>query len=275
MTWVTSRRRALCLAAALSIVATPLLPAAQQDRPTFRSNTRLIEVSVVVTDRDGKPAPGLTADDFQIFDNGKPQKVELFSVESGAAASPIPTPPPGPRREFSNEVPDVGHVTIILFDQLNSSDLARMNSRQHVGRFLEQIRPDDRVGLYVLDGLGMLRVVHDFTSDASSLVRAVSNLRGNSSLAVAAEDEGARLEAELADLLAEERLEEAGGKAMREHYLGNRAVDTINALESIGHYLSGVQSRKNVIWVSSGFPLVAFDYRGRSPTRGSTARPGP
>ena len=113
----------------------------------------------------------------------------------------------------------------------------------------------------------MLRVVHDFTSDASSLVRAVSNLRGNSSLAVAAEDEGARLEAELADLLAEERLEEAGGKAMREHYLGIRAEDTINALESIGRYLSGVQSRKNVIWVSSGFPLVAFDYRGRSPTR--------
>ena len=142
-----------------------------------------------------------------------------------------------------------------------------MNAREHVGRFLEQIRPDDRVGLYVLDGLGMLRVVHDFTSDASSLVTAVSSLRGNSSLAVAAEDEGARLEAELAELLAEERLEEAGGKAMREHYLGNRGEDTINALESIGRYLSGVQSRKNVIWVSSGFPLVAFDYRGRSPTR--------
>ena len=267
MTRVTSRRSAVCLAAALSIVATPLLPAAQQDRPPFRSNTRLIEVSVVVTDRDGKPAPGLTADDFQVFDNGKPQKVELFSVENAAAASPVPTPAPGRLREFSNEIPDVGHVTIILFDQLNSSDLARMNAREHVGRFLEQIRPDDRVGLYVLDGLGMLRVVHDFTSDASSLVKAVSSLRGNSSLAVAAEDEGARLEAELAELLAEERLEEAGGKAMREHYLGNRGEDTINALESIGRYLSGVQSRKNVIWVSSGFPLVAFDYRGRSPTR--------
>ena len=52
MTRVTSRRSAVCLAAALSIVATPLLPAARQDRPPFRSSTRLVEVSVVVTDRD-------------------------------------------------------------------------------------------------------------------------------------------------------------------------------------------------------------------------------
>jgi hypothetical protein len=41
---------------------------------------------------------------------------------------------------------------------------------------------------------------------------------------------------------------------------------SIDALESIGRYLSGVQNRKNLIWVSAAFPLVAFDYRGRAKT---------
>ena len=270
-----SGRSAACLAAVLSVVATPLLQAGQQDRPVFRSNTRLIEVSVIVTNRDHEPIPGLTVDDFQIFDDGKPQKVELFSIEAGttSAPAPPPTPPTRAEREFSNEIPRTGGVTIILLDQLNASDSDRMYARDHVTRFLEQIRPDDRVGLYVLDGNGVLRVVHDFTSDASALVRAVSKLRGNTSLALAGEQDAARLAAEENAARVEGELDNllggtanGGAREMQAHYQGNRSVDTIDALESIGHHLSGIQQRKNLIWISSGFPLQAFAYRGRSAT---------
>ena len=59
---------------------------------------------------------------------------------------------------------------------------------------------------------------------------------------------------------------ESPGTAMRKHFQGLRAVGTVDALESIGRYLAGVQSRKNLIWVSSGFPLAAFGDRGRSKT---------
>ena len=96
--------------------------------------------------------------------------------------------------EYEKAIP--GGVTIILLDQLNASDADRMYARDHVTRFLEQIRPDDRVGLYVFDGNGVLRVVHDFTSDASALVRAVSKLRGSMSLALAGEQDAARLAAD-------------------------------------------------------------------------------
>ena len=53
---------------------------------------------------------------------------------------------------------------------------------------------------------------------------------------------------------------------MRKHFQGVRAIATVDALESIGRHLSGVQNRKNLIWVSSGFPLEAFSDRGRSKT---------
>ncbi len=265
----SSFRKVFWIAAALTVLGAPLLEAGRQDRPSFRSSTRLVELSVVVTDRDRNPVPGLTAGDFQIFDDGKPQRVELFSVEGISTATPAPPAPPRQAREFSNKLPDTGSVTIILYDQLNMPDAVRMNVREHVARFLEQIRPDDRVGLYVLTGDGQLRVAHDFTSDASALVRAVSRLRGNVSVAIAAEEDGARLDAELGELFANDT--EKGhltspGTAMREHFQGVRAVSTIDALESIGRHLSGVQSRKNLIWVSSAFPLESFTYRGRSKT---------
>jgi VWFA-related protein len=269
-------RHVIWIAATLAALAAPLLEAGRQDPLSFRSNTRLVELSVVVTDRDQNAVPGLTAGDFQIFDDGKPQKVELFSVEGSRTAAPAPPAPPRPAREISNKLPSTGSVTIILYDQLNTSEVARMNVREHVARFLEQIRPDDRVGLYVLGGDGVLRVAHDFTSDARALVRAVSRLRGNVSTALAGEQDGARLDAEIAELFGREtaaprpapgQMGESPGTAMQRHFQGVRAVATVDALESIGHHLSGVQNRKNLIWVSSGFPLEAFGYRGRSKVR--------
>ena len=248
--------------AALPLLAVSL-HAREQDRPSFRSGTRLIEVSVVVTSRDNKPITGLTADDFQIFDDRKPQKLELFSVETGAGATPPFARPIRPAREFSNDAGDVGGVTIILFDQLNGSDSVRKYARDHLVRFLEQIKPDDRVGLYVLDGMGVLRVLHDFTSDAGALVRAISGLRGTLSQSLAAEADAARLQADLAALLdVGER--DSGSREMQQHFQGNRATYTIDALESVGHHLAGIRSRKNLIFVSGAFPLSAFAGVGRS-----------
>jgi VWFA-related protein len=270
MTMTSTRRVTFVAAVALmgtSVVAqqgaeqgTP-----QQPRPTFRSAARLVELSIVVTERDGKPVTGLAAGDFAIFDDGKPQKVAFFSIEGAAATTPAAPAPARNPREFSNRMPDTGAVTIILFDQLNTGFAEGANVRNHLVKFLEQIQPSDRVGLYSLRGGGALRVLHDFTSDAKALVRAISRLRGNVSIELEGEQDGARLDAEMSELM-NSVSGESGGTAMMRHFRGTRAVATIDALESIGHHLAGVQNRKNLIWVSAGFPLVGFDDRGRSKT---------
>jgi hypothetical protein len=72
-------------------------------------------------------------------------------------------------------------------------------------------------------------------------------------LALAAQDEAARLETELGNLTDGPQ---NGTGEMQRHFMGNRAVATMDALESIGHHLSGVPKRKNLIWVSSGFPVA-------------------
>lgn len=60
------------------------------------------------------------------------------------------------------------------------------------------------------------------------------------------------------------KLEAEGGEPNTVHRDGGRGND---ALESIGRHLSGARNRKNLIWVSAGFPLGAFGYRGRSRAR--------
>jgi Ca-activated chloride channel homolog len=47
---------------------------------TFRAGVDLVHFSVVVTDRQGEPVKGLTADDFEIVEEGKPQTIKFFSA---------------------------------------------------------------------------------------------------------------------------------------------------------------------------------------------------
>jgi Ca-activated chloride channel family protein len=50
-----------------------------QQAPTFRAGTQLIEIDVRVTDRDGRFIGGLSRDDFEVLEDGKPQRITQFS----------------------------------------------------------------------------------------------------------------------------------------------------------------------------------------------------
>jgi Ca-activated chloride channel family protein len=60
----------------------------QQDQvPTIRVETRLVNVAVNVVDGKGAPVAGLQKDDFEILEDGKPQKVAYFERESSTPLS--------------------------------------------------------------------------------------------------------------------------------------------------------------------------------------------
>src|SRR4051794_21740833 len=75
-------------------------PEQQQSKPAdqpllLRSNTRLVQISVVVHDRKGEPVADLKKEDFKLTEKGKPQTISVFSVESTGklAAPPVKLPP--------------------------------------------------------------------------------------------------------------------------------------------------------------------------------------
>jgi len=56
--------------------------AQQSDTPTFRKNVNVVNVFFTVKDNHGALIPNLTKDDFEVFENGKPQTIKYFSAET-------------------------------------------------------------------------------------------------------------------------------------------------------------------------------------------------
>src|SRR5690348_14134745 len=77
-------------------------PPATTSPPTFRAGTALVQVDVVVRDGKGQFVGNLTKDDFQVFEDGKPQTIQTFSLVGRpngglVAGNPAPDAPAAPR----------------------------------------------------------------------------------------------------------------------------------------------------------------------------------
>jgi VWFA-related protein len=110
--------RFLGISFCLAVIAP--LAFAFQDGGSFRSNTRLVSINVVVRDKHG-PVANLSKDDFAITDNGKPQVVKVFAMNSILNASQ--TANTLPRDTFTNGESGgtaPAAVTVILLDRLNT-----------------------------------------------------------------------------------------------------------------------------------------------------------
>jgi len=74
---------------ALVLTMAAALVAARQRQRTFHAGVDLVSFGVSVVDKQGKPITGLTADDFQIVENGRPQTVAFFAAGQPDEAPPL------------------------------------------------------------------------------------------------------------------------------------------------------------------------------------------
>ena len=73
----------------VAVLAVGLVAQQPPQQPTFRTRAELVRVDVTVLDRNGKPLPNLTADDFTVFQDGVLQKVQTFQfLEFNGAYGP-------------------------------------------------------------------------------------------------------------------------------------------------------------------------------------------
>lgn len=142
-------------------------------------------------------------------------------------------------------------ITVILFDGLNTKIQDQAYARKQILKFLDQIQPNDRVALYLLGG--DLRILHDFTNDPDRLAKALAKYHGRISGELDAADPEPRDPTGNDDL---DQFLQNADQTMSDFYNVNRAVFTLDAMEAIAHHLASLPGRKNLVWVSGGFPFT-------------------
>ncbi|MGA2599546.1 MAG: VWA domain-containing protein, partial [Bryobacteraceae bacterium] len=229
----------------------------QGEPPRITSTTRLVQVSVIAKEKDGEPAAGLKQDDFRVQVDGRPQKISFFSADSsGVTTAPAAPLPPN---TFTNILTARGQITngitIVLLDLVNTRMADRMYARQELIKYLEEIQPQDRIGVYVFSG--RLRVLHDYTADMSEFQKKLAEAK-NKLIGIAGTETPDALDREQTEF--DMAFTGRGGSVQeRQFYTRDRVLGTLAVFKFIANHLERVPGRKNLIWVSGAFPMV-FGY---------------
>ena len=132
---------------------------------------------VVVRDANGKAVADLEKDDFQLFEDGKPQPITNFIVETPASASVRADGRPGEAQPGGTQPAAFLRPTrfvAMLFDDahLESADL--LGVRKAAEKYLDvALARTDRTAVYTVSGLGQL----EFTDDLAQLHQALARLQ--------------------------------------------------------------------------------------------------
>src|SRR4051812_37274306 len=78
----------------------------QQPPPVFRAGINFVRVDVIITDKSGAPIANLTENDFDVAEDGKPQKIETFKFIKldGGVGDAIKDPPREIRTDYDEEM---------------------------------------------------------------------------------------------------------------------------------------------------------------------------
>ena len=149
--------------------------------------TNVVMVRVVVRDAQGRPVAGLHKEDFRLFDNGKPQEITGFAVETAgpkaavapdAAVAAAPTPAPSNPPVPAETVPQ--RFVALFFDDLHMDAGAVAQTRDAAWRYISTtLRPDDRVAIFTSSNTSKRGIV-DFTDDRAKLHEALFRLAAHS-----------------------------------------------------------------------------------------------
>src|SRR5262245_24359846 len=161
------------------------LPLLAQDQPfTIRVRTQLVVQTVTVTDKNGKPIEGLTADDFVVTEDNVPQTISVFEFQKldDSAAPRTPTPAgtdrgpvqPPPQNRITPVAPGDNRyqdrrLLVLFFDMSAMSDPDRFRALGAAQTFIEtQMKGPDLIAIITYSD-GAVRVRHDFTDNRAAL----------------------------------------------------------------------------------------------------------
>ena len=194
----------------------------------FHQSVRRVVVDVVVSDSKGKPVSGLTADDFSVAEDGRPQQVRSFDIHDfDEVSDSLPQPPSSlPKNTFVNvpNGPERGPLYVLLLDLINMEVDDQPAAREQLLKFARSKPLGTRFAVFVLsDGLYLLQ---GFTEDRNQLADVLDPKNSHSHLP---------------------RI-----FLYADNYRPATSVPRV--LIHIAKFLADLPGHKNVIWISASFP---------------------
>jgi VWFA-related protein len=202
--------------------------------PSLVVNARLVVLDVVATDRSGLPVNGLTVKDFQVFEDGKLQRIRSLELPTDHTL-PSASITAGVSEVFDPAQPAAfgrSPVNILVLDQLNTHFADSSFARRSLHDYLASqpsLLPQPTTLLSLSDN--RLKLLQSFTRDRDALLHA---------LAAAPTEYAWKLE--------------VNGKT--DHGPIERLDQSLRALEEIAQGDARIPDRKNLIWVGGGFPTL-------------------
>lgn len=252
----------------LSLAVSPTVTVAQEasaDVPslTIRTNSRLVVMDVVVTDKKGQPVTGLKAEDFTLEENGKKQKISIFVPPGANKIAPTP-PPAGILSNHPESVGPAGAPLVLIIDATNSLFTQQAYARtQMLNYVMNQTQSGHSMAVLALTD--RLHVLQQFTSDPQVLRTAIQNFKPQEQIlqpapippaSAVGPDGGARGGAVLANAIAAAQAEIAGFQNLQVgQEIERRTLITIEAMRTLARMLGGLQGRKTVVWLTGNLPF--------------------
>jgi VWFA-related protein len=144
---------------------------------TFKVPVDVVVVNAMVTDKKGSPVKDLTINEFKVYEDGKPQPIHTFSLET---YRPVQEPVEGTAKKQSPGEPAQAETATtpryfsLVIDDLNSPAMEQFyRALEAMKKFVtNQMLPGDLVMIYAVSG----RAEFPFTSNQEALLQYLSEL---------------------------------------------------------------------------------------------------
>ena len=255
---------------ALAVTGISLAAAQQPQQPTFQVSVNSVDVDVTVTDAQGNFVTGLTANDFEVFEDSKPQTIQTFSYIELPRLRPSSFAFGG--RPVASDVRsnrDVasGRVYIIVLDDLNVAPLRTAIVRRHARDFIEKHFSSSDLAA-VVSTSGRKDAGQEFTSDPALLLRAIDNFFGQRLQSAEVQRIDNYYQTQLLSGLDQKTQDGTSVPNLLTQIQsfdpsnlerGQRAVGVLQTMRSLAEFLEGVRGRrKALLWFSEGidYPMA-------------------
>jgi VWFA-related protein len=167
------RRRSLLLCVAAWAGAVSLSGQAPQP-PVFRGGVSLVRVDVTVVDHDGKPVPGLTADDFDIKLDGRVEPVRTVDFEATPTTHAVSATA---EHQATNTTPvATPRIVVMLVDDLMITGTRDKDLFFAASKFVSGLPATDWVGFATTSGSAAINPTRDHGAVEVGLRHAVGQL---------------------------------------------------------------------------------------------------